>query len=94
MNRKNILKGIALSISALVIGFLAMAIPFQLFYRLSGLEMNILFTIELAVYFVLGIVFLLAKDKKNQRRERARELEKRHCERVKKHSESRLDFAA
>lgn len=81
MNKKNFLKGILISISSLVVGYFAISIPFSLFTNFTKEGTRLFFIIELAVYLVVGSIFLVAKDKQEQR-EKAQEI--RHQERLAK----------
>lgn len=82
MKKKNtILKGLLLSVSALIIGFVAISLPFNLFSELSDAAMEIIFMTELIIYFFIGIIFLIVKDKKQQKK---RKKVKRLAERQKR----------
>lgn len=72
MNIKNIFKGILISLSSLVVGFFAIAIPFGFFDELTSSQMTIMFATEIIVYFALGCVFLIFKDIENAQKQKAR----------------------
>lgn len=81
MNKKDLLKGIIISIVTLIAGYGAMAIPFNLFLTISKDGQRIFFLIELFVYLTIGSIFLLIQDKKEKR---AKKQEARHKERAQK----------
>mgnify|MGYP003163793071 CR=1 FL=1 len=64
MNIKNALKGLALSIISLAVGFAALAIPFKLYMAFSGGTLWAFFAFEIAAYTLLAC----AKDKKQKRK--------------------------
>ena len=70
---KKILKGSLMSLSALVIGFLALALPFHLFSELNENGMRIFFIAEILIYFFLGMLFLFSKQKKAEKRAKEKE---------------------
>ncbi len=81
MNKKDLLKGIIISIVTLIAGYGAMAIPFNLFLTFSKDGQRIFFLIELCVYLTIGSIFLLIQDKKEKQ---AKKQEARHKERAQK----------
>lgn len=78
MKANNFTKGLALTVSALVAGFFAIAVPFRIFDTLSASGVRILFAVEIILYVSTALIFLAIQDKKNKQRakEKAR-LEKR-----------------
>lgn len=58
---KSIAKGILISVISLAVGFVAISLPFQLF-SLSDKMMQIVFIGELAIYAIVGGIFLVAKE--------------------------------
>ena len=91
---KTIIKGILMSAITLGVGFLALALPFRMFTELSRSEMHILFIAELAVYFVMGIAFLIFRDKKETEKARNEERRLARREKFKKAQEEYYDLAA
>ncbi len=81
MNKKDILKGIAISIITLVVGYVAMIVPFNLFLSISKDGQRIFFIIELCVYLTVGCVFMLIQEKKENQ---AKKEKARHEERARK----------
>ena len=73
MNTKNLLKGIILTIVSLAGGFFALSVPFRIFSTLSGDEVRILFVTEIAVYFAVGMIFLVVKDNKEQKKRKQKQ---------------------
>lgn len=81
MNKKDLLKGIVISIITLGAGYAAMIIPFNLFLTVSKDGQRIFFIIELCVYLTVGTIFLLIQDKKEKQIQKEKA---RHKEREKK----------
>ncbi len=71
MNKKDLFKGIIISIITLVAGYGAMAIPFNLFLTISKDGQRIFFLIELCVYLTIGSIFLIIQDKKSKNKKHA-----------------------
>ncbi len=75
---KAVIKGILISLSALAVGFIALALPFRFFTSLPQEGMHVLFITEVTVYLLTGMTFLFIKGKndkekeKNEERRRAR----------------------
>ncbi|MBR3148859.1 MAG: hypothetical protein IKF64_01715 [Eubacterium sp.] len=86
---KKILKGILLSVSALAVGYFAIALPFNLFNTLSDRMMEIIFMSELIIYLIIGAIFLVAGEKKKQERIKA---EERHVARREKIAQVQRDW--
>lgn len=94
MKKNDVLKGVAISAISLVIGFIAISVPFKLFSELSNTQMTILFSTELAVYTILGLIFLITKELQSQKKAKVKHrLEKREAQ-VKKLQSEWLDLAA
>lgn len=70
MNIKNFGKAVMLSISAIIVGFIAIAVPFRIFDTLSSDGIRILFFVEMTIYIALGMIFLVIQERKNQERVR------------------------
>ena len=73
MNTKNLLKGIILTIVSLAGGFFALSVPFRIFSTLSGDGVRILFVTEIVVYFAVGMIFLVVKDNKEQKKRKQKQ---------------------
>ena len=87
MKTTNILKSIALSVAALFFGFIAISLPFNLFNTLSSDAMHIVFISEIIIYFAIGMLFLVFKDKKKQeeiKMQKRHELRNQKIEQVKR----------
>ena len=78
MNKKDLIKGIIISIVTLIVGYGAMAIPFNLFLTVSKDGQRIFFLAELCIYLVIGSIFLLIQEKQ------AKKQKARHEERAQK----------
>lgn len=94
MNKNNILKGIMLTLSALIVGFIAISLPFKLFDELTSSQMTILFATEIIVYFLLGAIYLIAKDIKAQKVERKQIRAERKKAEIKQFQTEWLDLIA
>lgn len=74
MNKKDLLKGVLITVGSLVAGFLAISLPFNLLNDLSSSQMTIIFAAEIISYSLIGLIFITAKqieaDKKKKRQER------------------------
>lgn len=81
MNKKDILKGVLISIITLVAGYVAMIVPFNLFLSVSKDGQRIFFIIELCIYLVIGSIFLLVQENKEKQ---AKKEKARHEERARK----------
>ncbi|MBE6741997.1 MAG: hypothetical protein E7570_06790 [Ruminococcaceae bacterium] len=81
MKRKNtIIKSMLLSIASLITGFVAIALPFNLFKTLSDEAMQIVFISEIIIYFVIGMIFLAVCEKRKQEKiKNAKRHEERKC---------------
>ena len=66
--RSNLIKGLVLSVISLAAGFFAISLPFNLISTLSKSAMEVIFLAEIIIYFGIGMIFLVIKDKKNQQR--------------------------
>lgn len=73
MKTKELAKGLVLSVSALVVGFFAIAVPFRIFDTLSANGVRILFAVEIGVYVVISLIFLAVQDKKNKQKAKAQQ---------------------
>lgn len=82
MNRKEILKSILLTLASLAGGFAAISLPICIFGSMSTEQVRILFVTELAVYFTVGMVFLLIKDGREQKRKKQRAQHKQRQEKI------------
>lgn len=68
----NILKWLLFSIVTVVVGYIAIAVPFNLFSTLTTVQHHILFTVEMAVYFVcfMAALFFHERYSKSSRKRR------------------------
>lgn len=92
-NLKKVFKGLALSVLSLTVGFFAISLPFHIF-NLNSSILNILFVAELAVYIVIGLIFLIIKDKKEQEKIKLLERHEKRNEKIKKVHEEWINIAA
>lgn len=80
MKAKNVVKSILISILALGAGYFAISIPFDLFSNFTQEGTRLFFFIEVGIYLAVASIFLILKDKQEQR-EKKQEI--RHQRRVK-----------
>ncbi|MGN0527941.1 MAG: hypothetical protein ACI4IE_02320 [Eubacterium sp.] len=69
-NISKFIKGLLLSVSALIVGFCAISFPFHLFDTLTSREMRIIFISEIVIYFVTAMIFLLIRESKQEKRQK------------------------
>ena len=81
---KNLFSKVLISVTALIVGYGAMVLPFKLFENLTGMQMRILFIAEIIVYFAIASAFFLIKEAKAEKEKRRLELQERHDRRVEK----------
>ncbi len=94
MNKKDLLKGIIISIITLVAGYGAMAIPFNLFLTISKDGQRIFFLIELCVYLTIGSIFLIVQDKKEKQIKKQKARHKERAQKIKDVQQNWYDIAA
>lgn len=73
MKKKNIFKGLLISIASLFVGFFAISFPFHFFENLSSMQMTILFATEILVYSGVGMIFLVIKQLDEEKRAKAKQ---------------------
>lgn len=93
-NVKKMISGLIMSTAALVTAFLALAVPFKLFGTLEGAQLRAIFLVEVAAYFVLGMLFLVFRERKRVKKEQAylKRIERR--QKFQKAQEEYYDLAA
>ncbi len=91
---KKFFKGLLMSVLALAVGFLALAFPFHLFDELSSTGIQVLFISEIVIYLTLGMLFLVAKQKKADRKAKEKERIISRREKFKKAQEKYYSLAA
>ncbi len=86
MNRKvkKIIKGIAIFIVTLTIGFMVTGISFNLFDELTRNQMRLLFASDIMILLAIGGIAWHMASSAKQKAKRARELKRRHDKRVEK----------
>ena len=89
-----IIKAIIFSLLTLAGGFAAIAVPFRLIGTLTNTALHTVFAVELAVYFIIAIFFLVEKEKKDRIRAREKERRLQRREKFIKAQEEYYDFAA
>ena len=89
MNIKKIIKWLLISFVTLAVGYLAIAVPFNLVSSASSLNAGIIFAIELGIYLFVGAVFILAIDRKE---ERAKKEKARQCKRIEKRKQAQEEY--
>ncbi len=76
-----IFKGLLLTLSSLIVAFLAISLPFKLIGDMSSEQMRGLFITEIAVYFITFIAYVVINEKKKAKL--AKEKERRFQMRAK-----------
>lgn len=94
MNKKDLLKGIIISIFTLIAGYGAMAIPFNLFLTVSKDGQRIFFLAELCIYLVIGSIFLLIQDKKEKQAKKQKARHEERAQKIKDVQQNWYDIAA
>lgn len=98
---KNFFNYVLISISTLIVGFGAMALPFKLFDELSRTEMRILLFAEIVIYFSIVSIYFIMKEKKEENIKKEKRFKEMHNDRIIKREKelqglkiSNYDFAA
>lgn len=94
MKIKDIIKGLIISVSAIVIGYFAVGLPLNLFNILSKDGQRIFFIIELCLYLFIGAVFLVILDKKEQQMKKEQIRHEKRKEKIKTVQENWYDLVA
>lgn len=94
MNKKDLLKGIIISIVTLIAGYGAMAIPFNIFLTVSKDGQRIFFLVELCIYLVIGSIFLLIQDKKEKQAKKQKARHEERAQKIKDVQQNWYDIAA
>lgn len=94
MNKKDLLKGIIISIVTLIAGYGAMAIPFNLFLTVSKDGQRIFFLAELCIYLVIGSIFLIIQDKKEKQAKKQKARHEERAQKIKDVQQNWYDIAA
>lgn len=79
---KNIFNYVLISISTILVGFTAMALPFKLFNELSKTEMRVLFLAEVIIYFSIFSLYFIIKENKKENKRKEQKLQEMHNVRV------------
>lgn len=94
MKIKDIIKGIIISVSAIVIGYFAVGLPLNLFNVLSKDGQRIFFIVELCLYLLIGGVFLVIQDRKEQQLTKEQIRHEKRKEKIKTVQENWYDLVA
>lgn len=94
MKIKDIIKGVIISVSAIVIGYFAVALPLNLFNLLSKDGQRIFFIVELCLYLFIGGVFLVIQDRKEQQLKKEQIRHEKRKEKIKTVQENWYDLVA
>lgn len=94
MNKKDLLKGIIVSVATLVFGYIAIAIPFNIFDSLSKDGERIFFISELCLYILIGCIFLLFKEHKEKQARKEKERHERRIAKINDVKENWYNIAA
>lgn len=94
MKAKNILKGIIISAVSLAVGYFAIAIPFGIFSNFTSVGTRTFFIAELLVYFIVGGIFLIAKEKQEERDRKQQIRHERRAKQIEEVKENWYNIAA
>ena len=94
MNIKKIIKWLSISFVTLAVGYLAIAVPFNLVSSASSLSAGIIFAVELGIYLFVGAVFILALDRKEERAKKEKARQYKRTEKRKQAQEEYYSLAA
>ena len=94
MKIKDIIKGVIISVSAIIIGYFAVGLPLNLFNLLSKDGQRIFFIIELCLYHFIGGVFLVIQDRKEQQQKKEQIRHEKRKEKIKTVQENWYDLVA
>ena len=94
MKIKDIIKGVIISVSAIIIGYFAAGLPLNLFNLLSKDGQRIFFIIELCLYLFIGGVFLVIQDRKEQQQKKEQIRHEKRKEKIKTVQENWYDLVA
>lgn len=94
MKIKDIIKGVIISVLAIVIGYFAVGLPLNLFNLLSKDGQQIFFIVELCLYLFIGGVFLVIQDKKEQQLKKEQIRHEKRKEKIKTVQENWYDLVA
>lgn len=64
----NILKSVLVSLTTLIVGFVAISLPFNLFNTLTEKEMRIIFLCEIIIYSVMFALFFVVKERSEEKK--------------------------
>lgn len=94
MKIKDIIKGVIISVSAIIIGYFAVGLPLNLFNLLSKDGQRIFFIIELCLFLFIGGVFLVIQDRKEQQQKKEQIRHEKRKEKIKTVQENWYDLVA
>lgn len=94
MKIKDIIKGVIISVLAIVIGYFAVGLPLNLFNLLSKDGQRIFFIVELCLYLFIGGVFLVIQDRKEQQLKKEKIRHEKRKEKIKTVQENWYDLVA
>lgn len=94
MKIKDIIKGVIISVSSIVIGYFAVGLPLNLFKVLSKDGQRIFFIVELCLYLFIGGVFLVIQDRKEQQLKKEQIRHEKRKEKIKTVQENWYDLVA
>lgn len=94
MNIQNALKGLALSIISLAVGFAALAAPFKLYLAFSGEKLWAFFAFEIAAYTLLACGFIYCREKQAAKKKKREQRFYERKEKIQKVKTDWIDIAA
>ena len=94
MKKRSIIKSLLLTTASLVIGFIAIAFPFNLFKTLTGEAMQVLFISEIVIYSIAALIFLVVSDKRKQERLKSEKRHEARRQKIEQFQREWIDIAA
>lgn len=92
--KKNIIKGLLISIMTIIAGYTAVIVPFNLFNLLSDSGQRLFFIIEIVVYIIAGSIYLVIKDRDEEQAKKQRRRHEKRKEKIKDVHENWYNIAA
>jgi len=95
MKRKNsFIKSMLLTLISLIVGFFAIALPFNLFRTLTDESMQMIFISEIVIYFAIAMLFLVFTDKKKKEKIKCEKWHEERRAKIQRVQREWIDIAA
>lgn len=92
--KNNVIKAIIISLSTIITGYIAVALPLNLFNFLSKEGQRLFFIIEISIYLILGSIFIVIKDRKEMQMQKQRIRQEKRKEKTRNVHENWHNIAA